>query len=85
MSHQSHTHFIELQCPPTDAPTFAELGFQTITTAEPANALTTVRMTHGGVDDAIVTSLVDLRLNGKRFTARIVEVSCDLATQEVML
>ena len=78
-------HGIELVCLNTDAPTFVGLGFQTITTAEPANAPATVRMTHAGVDDAIVTSLVDLRLNGKRFTARIVEVNCDLAAQEVML
>jgi len=42
-------------------------------------------MMHPGVGDGIVTGLVDLRLNGKRFTARIVEVNCDLAAQEVML
>ena len=85
MSPRRHTHCIEHLCRETDAPTFARLGFTTITTAEPATAPATVRMTHGGVDDAIVTSLVDLRLNGKRVTTRIVEVNCDLAAPEVML
>ena len=81
-----HTeHCIELLCRATDASMFARLGFQTMTTAEPANASATVKMTHAGVDDAIVTSLVELRLNGKRFIARIVEMNCDLVAQEVML
>jgi len=78
-------HGIELVCLNTDAPTFARLGFQTMATAEPANAPATVRMMHPGVGDVIVTGLVDLRLNGKRFTARLVEVNCDLTAQEVML
>jgi len=85
MSPRSHTHCIELLCRQAEAPTFARLGFQTMATAEPANAPATVRMTHPVVNDAIVTSLVDLRLNGRLFTARIVEMNCELTVQEVML
>ena len=85
MSPRRHTHCIELLCRETDAPTFARLGFTTITTTEPVNASATVRMTHPGVDDAIVTNLVDLRLQGERFTARIVEMEPSLTTTEVTL
>jgi hypothetical protein len=78
-------HCIELLCRTSDAPTFARLGFTTITTIEPVNASATVQMTRPGVDDAIVTSLLELRLQGKRFNARIVELNCDLIAEEVTL
>jgi len=78
-------HGVELLCRKTNALTFARLGFTMVTTAEPVNAPANIKMTRPGVDDAIVTSLVDLRLNGKRFIARIVGMNCDLAAQEVML
>jgi hypothetical protein len=76
---------IELSCRKTDAFTFARLGFTPTATTEPANALETARMRHPDLGDAIVTTLVALRIQGKRFTARIVEMNCPLVAQEVML
>ena len=78
-------HCIELLCHRTDAPTFARLGFTMTRTAGPASAPATVLMTRPGVDDAIVTRLVELRLQGGRFNARIVERNCDLIAQAVTL
>jgi hypothetical protein len=80
-----HTEYcIELLCRAADIRTFARLGFQTITTtAEPATASAPVRLARLGVDDAIVTSLVDLRLQGQRFAARIVEIDVPVIPAEV--
>lgn len=76
---------IELSCRKTDAFTFARHEFTPAETAEPANALGTIPMKHPDVGDEIMTSLVDLRLKWKRFTARIVEMNCGLIAQEVLL
>ena len=73
---------IEVTCRRSEVPTFARLGFQTMVSAEPANASAVATMTHSGVDDGIVSSVVDLRLQGKRFSARIVEIG-KYSAQEV--
>lgn len=80
-----HTEYcIELLCRAADIRTFAQLGFQTITTAaERATASAPVKMVRPGVDDAIVTSLVELRLQGEQFTARIVEMDLAVIPVEV--
>jgi hypothetical protein len=76
---------IELHCLKADASTFARLGFTMTRTAEPASASAPMHMTRPGVDDAIVTGLVELRIQGKRFAARIVEMNCESIAQEVTL
>ena len=80
-----HTEYcVELLCRATDVSTFARLGFQTTTTtAEPATASAPVQMVRPGVDDAIVSSLVELRMQGERFTARIVEMDLAVIAAEV--
>jgi len=74
---------MELVCRQADVPLFARLGFELRHTAEPVNRPAAVQMTHPGVNDVIVTEVLDLRLQGVRFTARIVEVNRVQVAQEV--
>jgi len=62
---------IEVHCHQADAPTFARLGFTTAT-AEPGESSAGLKMSHPGVDDTVVATLLALGFQGKAFTAHVI-------------